>query len=235
MPSFEQIPADAPNTSPSEVFDSYGIEDPNLAPGNAEGKLTFLLEKERRAKEIQHYNATHDELTGGFNRRGLLEAAEERGLPDAALVVDNDNFKLVNDWISHDRGDRLIEDTYRVLMESVRAQDVVARIGGDEFIVFLYDTRPETAQEDLTTNTEDLPLRAISATTTRIKEGMASFLDDSINADIKEHNIPLGISVGGAALENGMDVRDLLNAADESMYLDKNMSKESAIKNSTET
>jgi diguanylate cyclase (GGDEF)-like protein/PAS domain S-box-containing protein len=98
---------------------------------------------ERRAFERQlAYQARHDPLTGLPNRAALFEHLQRallgaRGTsPDlAVLFLDLDNFKLVNDSLGHHAGDALLVDVARRLRAAVRDQDVVTRMGGDEFVV----------------------------------------------------------------------------------------------------
>ncbi|MFC5381057.1 putative bifunctional diguanylate cyclase/phosphodiesterase [Aquipuribacter nitratireducens] len=98
---------------------------------------------ERRAFERQlAYQARHDPLTGLPNRAALFEHLQRallgaRGAsPDlAVLFLDLDNFKLVNDSLGHHAGDALLVDVGRRLRAAVRDQDVVTRMGGDEFVV----------------------------------------------------------------------------------------------------
>jgi diguanylate cyclase (GGDEF)-like protein len=88
-----------------------------------------------------------DPLSGCVNRRGLdrqlareLSRAERAGAPVALLAVDVDHFKRVNDQFGHAAGDAVIRDVAAMLREGSRAGDVVARVGGEEFLVVLADT-----------------------------------------------------------------------------------------------
>ncbi|HEU4701566.1 MAG TPA: GGDEF domain-containing protein [Conexibacter sp.] len=95
------------------------------------------------ASELRHL-ADHDPLTGLPNRRRFeqelarhLAQVRRYGPDGAALVLDLDRFKPVNDTFGHAAGDRLLERVARVLRARLRASDVVARIGGDEFAILL--------------------------------------------------------------------------------------------------
>lgn len=90
--------------------------------------------------------ARNDALTGLFNRRTFNELLEQRlaqaersGRPGALLFVDLDNFKLVNDRFSHQRGDEALKCVAEKLKQGSRAGDVVSRLGGDEFALWLED------------------------------------------------------------------------------------------------
>jgi diguanylate cyclase (GGDEF)-like protein/PAS domain S-box-containing protein len=99
------------------------------------------------------YQATHDPLTGLLNRRRLLELLrEELGRRVLAptdrpvlLFLDLDDFKLVNDSLGHEAGDRLLLEVAGRLQAAVRGGDVVSRFGGDEFAVLCRNVADETA------------------------------------------------------------------------------------------
>ncbi len=104
-----------------------------------------LLEQTAHARQLEHM-ALHDALTGLPNRslfsqllaQGIQEARRsEYSL--AVLFLDLDKFKLVNDTLGHDAGDQLLIEIGHRINQALRASDVVARIGGDEFIVLLSD------------------------------------------------------------------------------------------------
>ncbi|WP_300062000.1 EAL domain-containing protein [uncultured Roseobacter sp.] len=106
------------------------------------------------------FKALHDQLTGLGNRRYLSEKFEElsrrrqkKGGELAALHIDLDRFKQINDTIGHAAGDHVLIDVAHRIRSNVRAGDVVARIGGDEFVILLQvpdgSERPETLAEAL--------------------------------------------------------------------------------------
>jgi diguanylate cyclase (GGDEF)-like protein/PAS domain S-box-containing protein len=116
--------------------------------------LTFNDVTERRRFESQlKFLAHHDALTGLFNRRRFEEELErqvsfsQRYGGGAALVLDLDNFKYVNDTLGHQAGDELIRSTAAVLQKRLRPADVLARLGGDEFAVLLPQAGRQQAQE----------------------------------------------------------------------------------------
>ena len=90
-----------------------------------------------------------DELTGLYNRRYLITELRRqlervaRGASCGVLMLDLDGFKRVNDRLGHDAGDLLLRDIAGALTEEIRAVDLVARYGGDEFVVVLPDITPE--------------------------------------------------------------------------------------------
>ena len=95
------------------------------------------------ARRLDHL-ASHDYLTGLANRAMLMEQmgqalqrARRKGSPMAVLFFDLDNFKQVNDALGHEAGDRLLQIVAARLRAETRAGEVVARMGGDEFVVVL--------------------------------------------------------------------------------------------------
>jgi diguanylate cyclase len=114
-----------------------------------------VTETHRRHEELTHALA-HDPITGLMNRRAALAAIAEaiEGHRDAGgghvgvFVIDVDLLRDVNDALGHDVGDRLLNSTARRLATAVRPSDVVARVGGDEFLVLCHHvTDIDTAQE----------------------------------------------------------------------------------------
>lgn len=112
------------------------------------GTIAFVRdtsETKQSQRQMQH-QATHDALTGLANRWLLTEclhqslsAARLSGRQVGLLLLDLDGFKSVNDSFGHAIGDHLLAEIAAVLKAQVRASDVVARIGGDEFVVLLRD------------------------------------------------------------------------------------------------
>ncbi|HEY0106254.1 MAG TPA: GGDEF domain-containing protein [Rhizomicrobium sp.] len=106
----------------------------------------MLVMAQNRATELQRRAARSDALTGLLNRRALFEwnAREGRGPVCAAIMFDLDNFKRINDRFGHATGDEVLTRFAKVMRDNVRAGDVAARLGGEEFCVLL----PNTAARD---------------------------------------------------------------------------------------
>jgi diguanylate cyclase (GGDEF)-like protein len=109
--------------------------------------LRDVTEQQTLMERLSH-DAMHDALTGLLNRRGLDKelAQVSRELSQATvkssfglMILDLDNLKIVNDACGHAAGDRLIQDTARVLRDSCRTDDILARFGGDEFAIIIRD------------------------------------------------------------------------------------------------
>ena len=116
--------------------------------GNPVGLISFHVDATERHKleERLRHQAFHDSLTGLANRELFsnrvelaLAQASRRGLPVAALFLDLDDFKTVNDSLGHDAGDELLKAVAERLSRRVRRSDTAARLGGDEFAVLLVD------------------------------------------------------------------------------------------------
>ena len=175
----------------------------------AGGRTTFtgILRdnSERRAFEVQlEHQATHDPLTGLPNRMLLLDRlgqalarAARSGKVTALLFIDLDRFKVVNDGLGHDAGDRLLAQAARRFRDSVRAFDTVARFGGDEFVV-LCDEVDDTA------------------TVVALARRVAGALQRPFVLDDTE--ICVTASTGIALAEGADTPTDLLRKADVAMY-----------------
>ncbi|SMF61108.1 two-component system, cell cycle response regulator [Alteromonadaceae bacterium Bs31] len=107
-------------------------------------KYKRLLDKVEEQKEEMHYLAMHDQLTGLYNRHfmasqvgGRIREALRHNIPYSLIVADVDHFKKVNDTWGHDKGDEVLKSVAQLLKNAFRAEDIVARFGGEEFVVFL--------------------------------------------------------------------------------------------------
>lgn len=173
----------------------------------SQGLLIDTTDRKRLEAQLLH-DALHDPLTGLANRvlfRDHLERAlawRRRSRSGVALLfLDLDDFKEVNDSFGHAAGDRVLVEVARRLSETVRAEDVAARQGGDEFTVLLARVRgPDEA----------------AASAARLIEELERPID------LGDHMIKVGVSIGIAmGSEAGPIADDLLAYADAAMYAAK--------------
>jgi diguanylate cyclase (GGDEF)-like protein len=174
-------------------------------------KLNAMLVSTMRAERENEFHAHHDMLTGLSNRSGLAKALETRLAQHAAsrrlalIYLDLDGFKAVNDSYGHMAGDRLLQLVAERLRAMLRSGDLVARIGGDEFIV-------------LSQQTETAPLLGFGERL--IREISRPYVLDN------RHDVSVGASVGIAlAPEHGEDMASLLTTADAALYQAKSLGK----------
>lgn len=158
------------------------------------------ITEKTEAEQALRYFSTHDQLTGVYNRcwfeTELARLQSGRTWPVSVIVSDLDNLKEVNDQEGHAAGDELICSAARLLSESCRAEELIARVGGDEFIILL----PEVAQQ------------AASALLERIRTHLRQ----------KQAVLPqLSMSMGVATAEDGSQLDLAIARADQQMYRDK--------------
>ena len=169
-----------------------------------------VADRRRMEHELRH-QALHDPLTGLANRTLLRDRLEHavarcrRGPESLALVtVDLDDFKMVNDTLGHPAGDRVLVEVARRLLQSVRAGDTVARMGGDEFAILLERADDETL---------DL-----------VAQRVQSWPRSPIQFD--GSTVPIRGSMGVATTSgSSFDAEELLRNADLAMYAAKSKGK----------
>lgn len=162
----------------------------------------------QRARDTAVKESLNDSLTGLPNRRFLLDAlsalrvsAQQDAGMIGVLYLDLDGFKLVNDSLGHAIGDALLVEVAACLRSRIRRGDMLARIGGDEFIVIVDQLRD---RDDATMLAEHL-LEAISSP-----------------FQIRGHQLSIGVSIGISIFpEDATDAEELIQHADSAMYAAK--------------
>jgi diguanylate cyclase (GGDEF)-like protein/PAS domain S-box-containing protein len=174
-----------------------------LLGGIVDVSEAHALEERLRALAIT------DPLTGAYNRRHFADLGEAElrraaryGHPTSLAMLDIDHFKAVNDDLGHAAGDTVLCGVARIVADTVRGSDVVARIGGEEFALLF----PETT------------LRAARATAERIRRAVRgqSFTSQGLPADRA-----ITLSVGLAQQRSGETLGDVMQRADEALYTAK--------------
>lgn len=157
----------------------------------------LMYEINRDSKKKLAFAASHDKLTGLYNRSGYDYAMEHTDLSNCALLlVDVDHFKDINDTYGHETGDRMLLWVGQVLRSSFRSQDHVCRIGGDEFTILMHNVNPQHAQ--------------------LIQKKAASMNERLSNPD--DDRPPVSISVGVAFGQDDSTPESLYLRADEALY-----------------
>ncbi len=174
-----------------------------------EGTLIDITDRKLAAERVE-FHAYHDPLTGLPNRMHLrdrmhpaLAQARRSGRGLAVMFLDLDHFKVVNDTLGHAVGDRLLQEVAGRLKECVREDDMVARVGGDEFILLL-------------------PSVGHAEGAARIARKLLDRVEEVLDAD--GHELSVTTSVGIALFpQHGDDEETLLRNADAAMYRAKEL------------
>ncbi|HEY0014684.1 MAG TPA: two-component regulator propeller domain-containing protein [Longimicrobium sp.] len=157
----------------------------------------------------------HDDLTGLYNRRGLLALAEQwvreadrqrRGFD--VVFADMDGLKRINDTLGHPQGDQALRDTARLIRKSFGDAAVVARLGGDEFAVLVRDDTP-AADGDAGAG--------VKAAAARLREAVARHNDTAG----RPFNLSLSLGFSGFDPAAPRSIDSLLESADQQMYAQK--------------
>jgi len=171
-----------------------------------------MLQAADAMRQVKFF-AQHDALTELPNRLLFDELAQrnmalaQRHEQDLALLaLDLDGFKTVNDHQGHSVGDEVLKAVARRITQTIRASDVAARIGGDEFIILLSDVSAETAMHS------------------------ADRLVEVLSAPYPGVDSPVGVSIGVALFSrHGKDMKSLMLAADRALYAAKAAGKRRAL------
>ena len=163
--------------------------------------ISDITESYKLLKEVEQLSY-NDQLTGLFNRR-FLEVEynrlnSKRNLPFTILALDVNGLKMINDAFGHASGDYLLCEVAKAIKFNLRSEDIVARMGGDEFVVLLPNTNASSAKK------------------------MIERIRSDVNS-IEINGVDASIAIGFYTVDKeSMVLDDILKNADESMYKEKN-------------
>lgn len=167
--------------------------------GALEEQMAQIVDLETRAEQFYSL-AVQDHLTGLYNRRYAderlaieLRRSQRHGQPLTVVLLDLDGFKQVNDRYGHAAGDHVLREFAKRLKRAIRSTDLVARIGGDEFLVLLLECPGDRVQVFLN----------------RL---------GTIEVELGGLKYPLGMSTGWATCQKGDQPESLIDRADKSLY-----------------
>src|SRR5437762_12122791 len=183
------------------------VRDSDDQPAHFIFQIQDITERKRAEATLQSLSLV-DELTGLYNRRGFLAFTEQHlavirrnGKVPVILYADLDGLKGINDSLGHQEGDRALVKAAEVFRETFRSSDILARIGGDEFVV-LAAIGPEESAAFLTNRLQE-----------KLKVASAQW----------NHSYDLSVSVGLAHFDDdeGHSIEELMALADRAMYENK--------------
>jgi diguanylate cyclase (GGDEF)-like protein len=151
----------------------------------------------KKSIENLSFKASHDELTGVYNRAGydLIKSSLDTE-STAMLLFDADQFKNINDRFGHELGDRVLKKIADALKRNFRSDDYICRIGGDEFVVFMVHTTGTSKQ-------------LITRKVVSINKALADGKDDLP---------PITLSAGVSYRTAGKDPEEMFRQADIALY-----------------
>jgi len=159
--------------------------------------LRDTVEENQRRKDIE-YISYHDHLTGLYNRRFFETELErldsKRNLPLSVIYADVNGLKIINDAFGHEKGDILLKNTADILRRICRADDIIGRVGGDEFAVLLPSASSEMAE------------RVVG----RIREAI-----DEVSLETGKLSVAIGWET---KTDESQNIEDMLRIAENRMY-----------------
>jgi len=209
----------------SEILGAGGVI------GGMEARLIWrMISNMKEARDELHYQASHDELTGLYNRRYIMKQLQQ-GVsqairyyhPYTVVMLDLDHFKQVNDVHGHAAGDVVLSTMASILRECVRDADIVGRWGGEEFIVLLPHTDLDGARKAAEKWLSRVSAKGLTFADGQIvhvsfSAGVAMLPTDQPHAEAGRHG-PGQEDQGSPDVQSSLE--HLLHVADKRMYMAK--------------
>ena len=159
-----------------------------------------MYEAYKKSLERLNFKASHDELTGAYNRAGYDLLISSIDLNNTYMMLfDVDNFKSINDTYGHETGDKVLVKLVKVMKKNFRNDDYICRIGGDEFVVLML-------------HSSDVDRSLIAQKIDEINRELSA-IDDGLPA--------VSISVGIVHGTDAKDAESLFEKSDAAMYRSK--------------
>ncbi len=175
-------------------------------------KLVRVLNELEKSNEKLKTLSEKDELTGLYNRRGFLHLVEQNmnlvrrmKKQGMLLFIDIDGLKIINDTYGHKEGDRAIKETGRILGKSFRAMDIIGRIGGDEFVIFVMDADKKSYE--------------------LIKERLYRAAEEFNSKSRKPYMVSFSIGTVPFSHSHMSSMENLISEADKNLYRNKRLKK----------
>jgi len=159
------------------------------------------IEERKRSEEIMRQLSYYDQLTGLYNRRFYEEELKrldtDRNLPIALIMADLNGLKLVNDAFGHLEGDKLMKKIAKILRMACRSDEIISRIGGDEFVILMPETKGDEARK------------------------LIARINKLVSEEVVEHGM-LSLSIGCGVKEKTTDeMQEIFREAEDDMYRHK--------------
>lgn len=202
--------------------DEKGKAEMRVMQTELRGSIFYIVDLKDMTEIVEHVEekkilremTLRDELTGLYNRRGFYTHAEhlikvsKRNKDNIILFfIDVDNLKSINDTYSHQSGDDALIDTTNIIKKTFRESDIIARFGGDEFVILAKLIKKSLGDK----------------LTARFKRN----LNSHNKKNLRPFKLSLSLGLAQAGTKPSISIDDLLKKADESMYEQKQVRKES--------
>jgi diguanylate cyclase (GGDEF)-like protein len=169
--------------------------------------ITTELEFQKNIAKNFYKKSIKDSMTGLYNKEYVFSLLKNNSNPYSLIIIDIDDFKLVNDKHGHLIGDKVIRHVSNCLKSNIRNSDIISRYGGDEFLIVLFNCPIENAKN--------------------IANNIKNVIENKNT--LKEHNLNISISIGIHSSNNSCNFKEIFDFADKSLYYAKKNGKSQII------